>query len=564
MISTKTPGRDHATDKVETPPRVTPAGGGDALVAVRDLSIAIGGRPIVSDISFSIEPGTCTALVGESGAGKSMTAHALLGLIPDSATITAGALDFDGRDLRNLSTRQWRKLRGGDIGLVLQDALVSLDPLVPVGKQITETLRLHTGLSRRERKDRARELLGRVGVPDPAQTFDRYPHQLSGGLRQRALIATALAGEPRLIIADEPTTALDVTVQAQVLDLLAQLKEAGTGLLLVSHDLAVVAALADHIVVMRSGEVMEQGNPEEVLHHPSSDYTRQLLEAVPSASSRGERLSPAPVAHFSGVTAGGPGESGGISVETSGLRRVFPLPGGQSLTAVDDVSFTIASGTTLGIVGESGSGKSTVARIVLGLERPDDGEVHIGGQPWTALSEAQRRPRRHLMQVISQDPLSSFDPRYSVEALLTEALRASGVEGGGIRDRGVKLLEQVGLNAGHLSRHPLQLSGGQRQRVAIARALATSPRIIVCDEPVSALDVSVQAQVLDLLSDLQEQTNVTMLFISHDLGVIQHIADEVAVMRRGRVVESGPVDEVFTDPRDAYTRELIAAIPRLT
>jgi peptide/nickel transport system ATP-binding protein len=537
-------------------------------VTVENLDVSIAGVPVVHDVSFTVAPGTCTALVGESGAGKSMTAQSLLGLLPDTAALTATTFDFSGHDLRTLNARQWRRLRGGDIGLVLQDALVSLDPLVPVGRQITETLRLHTGLSRAGRRDRAVELLEQVGIPDPAHTFDRYPHQLSGGLRQRALIATALAGDPRLIIADEPTTALDVTVQAQVLRLLARLKASGTGLLLVSHDLAVVSELADHIVVMKSGEVVEQGTPDTVLHHPSSDYTRQLLDAVPSASSRGERLSPAPVAHFPAVAGGGrDGDRGDIpdtAVEATGLRRVFGLAGGRSVTAVEEVSFRIPRGTTLGIVGESGSGKSTVARIVLGLERPDSGEVLVGEEPWSALPEARRRPRRHLMQLISQDPLSSFDPRYTVEGLLAEALVAAGTRKQDVRRRSTELLVQVGLGEEHLSRHPLQLSGGQRQRVAVARALSTSPQILICDEPVSALDVSVQAQVLDLLSDLQEQTGVSMLFISHDLGVIQHIADDVVVMHRGRVVETGPVDRVFTEPRDAYTRELIDAIPRLT
>lgn len=540
----------------------------DPLVTVENLDVSIAGVPVVHDVSFTVAPGTCTALVGESGAGKSMTAQSLLGLLPDTAALTATTFDFSGHDLRTLNARQWRRLRGGDIGLVLQDALVSLDPLVPVGRQITETLRLHTGLSRAGRRDRAAELLEQVGIPDPAHTFDRYPHQLSGGLRQRALIATALAGDPRLIIADEPTTALDVTVQAQVLRLLARLKASGTGLLLVSHDLAVVSELADHIVVMKSGEVVEQGTPDTVLHHPSSDYTRQLLDAVPSASSRGERLSPAPVAHFPAVAGGGrDGDRGDIpdtAVEATGLRRVFGLAGGRSVTAVEEVSFRIPRGTTLGIVGESGSGKSTVARIVLGLERPDSGEVLVGEEPWSALPEARRRPRRHLMQLISQDPLSSFDPRYTVEGLLAEALVAAGTRKQDVRRRSTELLVQVGLGEEHLSRHPLQLSGGQRQRVAVARALSTSPQILICDEPVSALDVSVQAQVLDLLSDLQEQTGVSMLFISHDLGVIQHIADDVVVMHRGRVVETGPVDRVFTEPRDAYTRELIDAIPRLT
>ncbi|MEV0615714.1 ABC transporter ATP-binding protein [Nonomuraea sp. NPDC050404] len=518
-----------------------------SLVRVNDLRVAFGATPVVHGVSFEIGAGECLALVGESGSGKSVTARTLVGLTGSGARVTSGELTFAGQDLTRLRERGWRRLRGGRIGFVLQDALVSLDPLRKVGKEIEEVLAAHTDLSGTARKARVTELLASVGVPEPELRAGQLPHQLSGGLRQRALIATALAADPELIIADEPTTALDVTIQAQVLDLLAGIKAQGRSLLVISHDLAVVARLADRVAVMKDGVIVEQGPADQVLTAPGHEYTRRLLRAIPAEHTKGTRLS-------DGAPSPSRRATGAVVVRAEGIGKSF---GDRS--AVEEVSFTLRAAETLGIVGESGSGKTTTARIALGLTPPDTGTVEVHGRPWTKGDRAQRRG----VQVVYQDTLASFDPRYTVAKVLAEALAVAGVPRERRRDRSVELLELVGLGAEHLARRPLRLSGGQRQRVAIARALAPEPSVIVCDEPVSALDVSVQAQVLDLLEDVQRETGVAYLFISHDLGVVHHLCDRVLVMKDGRVVEEGPVGTVFLQPAHPYTKELVAAVPRL-
>ncbi|MEN3540388.1 ABC transporter ATP-binding protein [Microbispora sp. ZYX-F-249] len=559
----------------------------DPIVEVSDLRVSFGPVRAVRSISFTVSPGECVAIVGESGSGKSVTARTLIGLTGAGAEITARSLVVGGRDVSSYGERQWRTLRGGQVGYVLQDALVSLDPLRPVGKEIAETLRLHRVVPRAGVRRRVVELLREVGVPEPELRAAQYPHQLSGGLRQRALIASAVACAPPLLIADEPTTALDVTVQAQILRLLAERRRAGAGLLLISHDLAVVAELADRVLVMKDGEVVEEGPTRDVLGAARHAYTRRLLAAVPSEHGRGTRLTtpgdgsapataplsvpaplsapaplsvPAPRSAPAPLPAARPGE---VVIRASGLAKSFTGPDGLPRAAVDDVSFELRAGETLGLVGESGSGKTTTARLVLGLLEPDAGEVEITGRSWRGLGSAERRALRRRIQVVYQDPLSSFDPRFTVRRILAEALAAGGEPRRTRRDRTAELLAQVGLDTSVLDRRPLRLSGGQRQRVAIARALAPRPQVIVCDEPVSALDVSIQAQVLDLLADLQAELGVACLFISHDLGVIHHVSDRVLVMKDGRVVESGDVRQVFTQPRAPYTRELLAAIPRL-
>ncbi len=532
------------------------------IVSVRGLSVAFPGRErdAVRDVSFEIAAGRCVALVGESGSGKSVTARSLLGLAGRGAQVTADELRFGGTDLTRVRGRGWARIRGAGIGLVHQDALVSLDPLRRVGAEVAEGLGRFPG-TRDDRAAQVESLLRRVGVPEPRVRARQRPHELSGGLRQRALIASAIAGAPRILIADEPTTALDVTVQAQILDLLDTLKRTGTGILLVSHDLAVVSSIADEILVMNAGEVVERGAPSTLLHDPRHPYTRRLLDAIPAEHRRGTRLSDAPATTFEvRHRAGGP--SSGNALEARGLHKSYRAPGG-AITALDDVSFTLRRGTTLGIVGESGSGKSTAAQIVLGALEPDAGAVELDGARWSGLRERDRRARRPLIQSISQDPLSSFDPRYDVAAILGEAIATTATPRSARRARAEELLRQVGLDADVLARRPLELSGGQRQRVAIAKALATDPEILVCDEPVSALDVSVQAQVLDLLQDLQAQLGVSLLFISHDLGVVRHLAHDVVVMKDGRVVEAGPADVVLADPTQPYTRELLAAVPRI-
>ncbi|HEX5859485.1 MAG TPA: ABC transporter ATP-binding protein [Microbacterium sp.] len=534
------------------------------VLSVRDLTVTFPRRSgdihAVRGISFDVRAGESVAIVGESGSGKSVTARALLGVAGAGATVEAERLSWGEVDLRNLTERQWRGIRGRRLALVLQDALSSLDPLRRVGAEVAEPLDVHGLVPRARRGLRVRQLLTSVGVPRPEVRVRQYPHELSGGLRQRALIASALAGEPELVIADEPTTALDVTVQAQILDLLAGLKAAGTALLLISHDLAVVARIADRVLVMRDGVVVEEGPTAEVLTRPRHDYTRRLLDAVPGPDSRGRRLSDEPGTAVAGsvrdVDAAAP-----VVVRASGLRKSYRAPGGEDTIALDDVSFELRRSEILGVVGESGSGKSTAARVVLGLAEPDAGEVEFLGEPWSGVAERARRGRRPRIQHISQDPLGSFDPRQRAGSIIAEALERAGIPRAERAAEVGRLLDGVGLPADAAARRPASLSGGQRQRVAIARALATRPDVIVCDEAVSALDVSIQAQVLDLLVELRERTGVALLFISHDLGVIHHIADRVLVMKDGRVVEQGDVHDVFTEPRHPYTRQLLASLP---
>jgi peptide/nickel transport system ATP-binding protein len=528
------------------------------LLAVDELDVSFGNGKAVLDavrgVSLTLGRGECLAIVGESGSGKSVTARTLVGLAGDHARVRARRLDFDGSDLTRLTERQWRAVRGGRIGFVLQDALGSLDPLRTVGAEIREAIRAHRTMSRDAVEQQVLSLLADVGVADPAARARQYPHQLSGGLRQRALIASALAGQPELLVADEPTTALDVTTQAQILALFGGLVRQGTALLLISHDLAVVAQLADRIAVLRNGAVVEQGPADQVLFEPSHPYTRALLAAVPGARAQG--------APASGAAAAAPAD--GPLLEVSRLGKRFRAPGGVPYDAVKDVSFDLAEGEALGIVGESGSGKTTTARIVLGLLEPDAGAVRFAGRPWTGLPERQRRGRRAGIAVIYQDPLGSFDPRHTVGQILGEAVTRRQAVRGAARDaRIADLLARVGLDASIAAGRPARLSGGQRQRVAIARALATEPRLIVCDEPVSALDVSIQAQVLDLLATLRRQLGVALLFISHDLAVIRQVCDRVLVMKDGAVVEAGRVEQVFTAPSHPYTADLLAAVPRL-
>ncbi|MGY8707467.1 ABC transporter ATP-binding protein [Bradyrhizobium sp. 18BD] len=541
------------------------------LLEVENLKVSFGRGPrqvaAVKGVSFKLEQGRCLAIVGESGSGKSVTARSLVGLPGPEAILHADRLAFAGRELSRLSDRAWRAFRGKDIGFVLQDALVSLDPLRPVGEEIAEGLRLHGELrTRTERERRVVDLLKLVGVPDPELKARQLPQQLSGGQRQRALIASALSLDPRLLIADEPTTALDVTIQAQVLALLEETRARGKALILISHDLAVVSRMADEVLVMRDGEVVERGSAEQIFGDPRHDYTRRLIDAIPSAHSRGSRLAPSSAPRFTPSHADRRSQRAGerpepdVLLRADGLVKRFKGPDGNLHTAVDGVSFVLRRGETLGIVGESGSGKSTVARLAIALETPDEGAVELLGESWSALPEARRRDRRRAISIVYQDPLSSFDPRWSVAQIVHDVLPHDEPDP---RGRMAELFALVGFPASLAHRRPLELSGGQRQRLAIARAVAPRPRVIVCDEPVSALDVSIQAQVLDLLGDLKQALGVSYLFISHDLGVVHHISDRVLVMNQGRVVESGEADEIFLSPRAEYTKRLVAAVPRL-
>jgi peptide/nickel transport system ATP-binding protein len=526
------------------------------LVDIRDLRVSFNGVPVVHGVSLQLHAGQCLALVGESGSGKSVTARTLVGLTGQGAQVQAQRLAFAGRDLLGVDEATWQRLRGGHIGFVMQDALGSLDPLRRVGAEIEEPLLLHTGLGAEQRRLRVLELLRQVGVPEPEVRARQYPWQLSGGLRQRALIASAIACQPRLLIADEPTTALDATVQAQILDLLEQLRERDNSLLMVSHDLAVVARLADWVAVMRGGEVVEQGSAEQILQDPQDPYTQRLLSAARAVHF--QRPSGPALALVENAVSEQP-----VLLEARGLGKSFKGPDGRLREVLKDVSLTLRAGQTLGVVGESGSGKSTLGRILLGLERPEHGSVQFDGEDWLGLSGEQLRLARQGIQVVFQDPLASFDPRFTVLRVLSEALAQAGVPRGLRRTEAARLLERVQLPTALLDRRPLELSGGQRQRIAIARALAMKPRVLVLDEPVSALDVSVQARILALLAELKAELNLACLFISHDLGVVEQVSDQVLVMQGGRVVEQGSAAQVLRQPRHAYTRALLDAVPHL-
>ncbi|WP_018683698.1 dipeptide ABC transporter ATP-binding protein [Actinokineospora enzanensis] len=518
------------------------------LLEIRGLAVSYRARrgvlPAVRGVDLTVHTGEIVAVVGESGSGKSTTAHAAIGLLPRGGTIEAGTITFDGQDLTRLSERGWQAVRGTGIALVPQDPTVSLNPVRRIGDQVAEVLLVHRLAAGRDAATRAVELLRRAGIGEPERRARQYPHELSGGLRQRVLIAIALAGDPRLIIADEPTSALDVTVQREILDHLEHLAaESGTAVLLITHDLGVAADRARRIAVMSEGRVVEEGPTREILGAPRQPYTRALLSAAPSLSR--EPLRPRRPA------------GSDVLLSVSGLGKSF-----RDTRAVDDVSFTVARGRTLALVGESGSGKTTTARMVVGLETPSAGTVTFDGREITALAGEELRLLRKRFQIVYQNPYASLNPRFSIADVITEPLRAFGIGSRAERRaRAAELLDQVALPASTLDRRPAELSGGQRQRTAIARALALRPDLVVYDEPVSALDVSVQAQILALLVSLQEELGLTYLFITHDLAVVREIADHVGVMHAGRLVELGPADEVLTRPREPYTRALLDAIP---
>ncbi|XHM63221.1 dipeptide ABC transporter ATP-binding protein [Streptomyces nigra] len=520
-----------------------------SLVEVADLTVDFGGPRAVDGLSFRLERGAALALVGESGSGKSTVASALLGLHRGTGARVGGTIEVAGVDVGRASEDALRRLRGGTAAMVFQDPLSSLDPYYAVGDQIAEVYRVHTRASRRAARARAVEVLDRVGIPDAVRRSRSRPHEFSGGMRQRALIAMALACEPELLIADEPTTALDVTVQAQILDLLHTLREeTGMGLLLVTHDVGVAAESVDEVLVMRHGRAVEHGSVTEVLGTPREPYTRELLGAVP-------RVDAPRAGDGRAESAAGHQGSGEPVLEAVGLHRVFGR-GKKAFTAVDGVSLTVRRSETLGVVGESGSGKTTLGRMLVGLSQPTAGEVRHDGHARVGVDPA--------VQMVFQDPVSSLNPRRSVGESIADPLRARGErDEARIRARVRELLERVGLEGAHHDRYPHEFSGGQRQRVGIARALAADPRVIVCDEPVSALDVTTQAQVVALLAELQRELGIALVFIAHDLAVVRQVSDRVAVMRRGRIVEQGPADEVYDHPRDPYTRQLLAAVPAL-
>ena len=531
------------------------------LLEITDLHVEYGTvlRPVpaVRGVSLTLRPGEVLAIVGESGSGKSTTAHAVMQLLPGNGRVAGGSIRFDGEDITHAKRGRIVALRGAAIGLVPQDPGVALNPVLRIGDQVAEVLRLHRVISRRDAAARAVEILREVGLSDPELRARQYPHELSGGMRQRVLIGIAMANEPRLVIADEATSALDVTVQRRVLDLLAAMTaRAGTAVLMITHDLGVAADRADRVVVMQNGAVVEHGPAREILTRPRHPYTQALLAAAPGIAAR--RAVPAAAREAQPEATPAP------LVTVQGLCKQFRLGPDRVLKAVQEVSFSIPRGQTFSIVGESGSGKSTTARMISRLETASAGRILFDGEDITDLAGEKLRRLRRRFQLVYQNPYSSLDPRMSVEEILTEPLRAFRLgDRAEQRARAARLLDQVALPRDYLQRRPGALSGGQRQRIAIARALALQPDLLVLDEPVSALDVSVQDQILRLLGELQREAGLTYLMISHDLAVVRQISHQVGVMQAGVMVEQGSRDAVFDRPRHPYTQELLQAIPGL-
>jgi peptide/nickel transport system ATP-binding protein len=527
------------------------------LLAIEGLSVALpswADRPhAVSDLSLTLNRNEILCVVGESGSGKSVMARAILGILPGPAVrASGGRILFDGEDLLAASPARLREIRGGRIAMIFQEPMTALNPLMTIGRQIDEVIEIHLDLGRAERRRRVLDVLRDVRLPDPERILDAYPHELSGGQRQRAMIAMALVLEPAILIADEPTTALDVTTQAQILALIKELQaKHHTGVLFITHDFGVVAEIADRVAVMQHGRLVEFGDTDQVLNRPCHPYTRGLIAAVPT-------LVPRQPQHDLDAP---------VVVEARDIEKTFGRGGRlfgrgrRVVRAVDKVSVTVRRGETLGLVGESGSGKSTLARCLIRLIDPDGGSIRLGGTDLTALSRRRMRPHRKRIQMVFQDPFGSLNPRLKVARLIAQGPIVHGVPEDEAMARARELLELVGLDPRAADRFPHEFSGGQRQRIGVARALALRPDVLIADEPVSALDVSVQAQVLQLLADIRDRFHLAMLFITHDLRVAAQVCDTIAVMQNGAIVETGPTADVFARAAHPYTRQLLAAVP---
>ena len=576
------------------------------LLKITDLEVTFttstGVVPAVRGANLTIYPGQTVAIVGESGSGKSTTAAAVIGLLPGTGKVTGGSIEFDGKELTKMSSKEWIELRGSGIGLVPQDPMSNLNPVLRVGTQVKEALLANNIVPRSEAGERVTELLEQAGLPDGERRAKQYPHEFSGGMRQRVLIAIGLASRPKLLIADEPTSALDVTVQRRILDHLETLtKEMGTAVLFITHDLGLAAERAEQLVVMHRGRIVESGPALEILQHPQHPYTKRLVSAAPSlASARIESAHARGITHTEEeLTGSAKNASSEEMIRVEHLTKEFHIRGAKGeaakLLAVDDVSFTLRRGKTLAVVGESGSGKSTAANMILHLLEPTSGKIFFDGEDTSEYSEAQLFALRRRLQAVFQNPYGSLDPMYSIYRIIEEPLRihsygtkayaqqeverakatgrdpepwaVAALEGHGEAEKKLRaervaeLLDLVALPRSAMRRYPNELSGGQRQRVAVARALALNPEVIVLDEAVSALDVLVQNQILHLLNDLQAQLGLSYLFITHDLAVVRQIADDVVVMERGRLVEANTTDALFDNPVQDYTRELIEAVP---
>lgn len=560
------------------------------LLRVKDLIVDFhaseGVTRAVNNISFDIPAGKTIGIVGESGSGKSVTSLAVMGLLQKPAgRVPQGEILFNGQDLLKFNDAQMRAIRGNQISMIFQEPMTSLNPVFKVGEQIAEALRIHKGLSKKAAWDRAVELMNQVGIPNPSVSAHKYPHEMSGGQKQRVMIAMAISCEPKLLIADEPTTALDVTIQKQVLDLLFKLQqEYKMSMMFITHDLGVIGDIADDVVVMYRSNVVEKNNAKEIFYTAKHPYTKGLLACRPKLGANPKRLltvsdfmtdageekqiSTARVEVFDKEAQ--PEKSSEILLEVKNLVTQFPIKGGffgrtvDHFKAVNDVSFTLKKGKTLGLVGESGCGKTTLGRSILRLIEPSSGQIIYGGKDITHVYAEELRLLRRKMQIIFQDPYSSLNPRMTVSEILTEPLNIHNI-GSGRQERldmAKELFEKVGLKVNQLNRYPHEFSGGQRQRICIARALMLRPEFVICDESVSALDVSVQAQVLNLLLDLQDEFGLTYVFISHDLSVVNFIADEVGVMNGGKIIEMDKASNIYKNPKEDYTRALLSAIPK--
>ncbi|SDM88161.1 ABC transporter ATP-binding protein [Bacillus sp. OK048] len=533
----------------------------DPILKVNNLRVSFMSRDeefeAVRGVSFEVRKGETLGIVGESGSGKSVTARSIMRLLPSPPSfMKEGEILFLGKNLADKTEKEMESIRGRDIGMIFQDPMTSLNPTIRIGKQIAESLRKHQKLSKKEAKKEAIELLKLVGIRNSETRYNQYPHEFSGGMRQRVMIAIALACRPTLLIADEPTTALDVTIQAQILNLMKHMQEQfGTSIILITHDLGVVAGMCDRVAVMKNGEIVESGTTEEIFENPKHPYTLKLLHALPRLN---EKKKPKRTPLILPGT-----DSSKPLLDVRSLKQYFDLGKGNVLKAVDNISFHIKPGETLGLVGESGSGKSTTGRAVLRLNEPTGGEVLYQGIPVNRLSQGEMKVMRRHMQMIFQDPYASLNPRFKVLDIIGQALDIHKLADSkdARKKRVEELLDMVGLEPSHALRYPHEFSGGQRQRIGIARALAVEPKFLVCDEPLSALDVSIQSQVITLLEDLQHRLGLTYLFIAHDLSMVKHISDRVAVMYAGKIVELAESEELYSNPQHAYTKSLLSAIP---